>query len=479
MKHQIQELITNKPKHYVAMISRNTELLTWVNKNTLTSNDADLVDKIYSAVNQISNICSKGSIMKYNRNSKKFAGCGPANVCECTKIAISTGVSATKSEYSESKHLEINATRVATMIQKHGVAYNSQREDIKYIWTRPKIPAEVYCKLTNLDWMTEEYINKKKSLTEIADHLNIYYSTVAEYCHKFGFKIRKVSNSSKQERQLADYIESLGFSIIRNDWDTLITKEIDILVSEMNIGFEMNGLRYHSWNPLDSKKYEYRERHIDKTTQSNEKGISLIHITDQEWIHKQDIVKSMVRSKLKLNTRIAARKCTVKLVSTNEERSFLNSYHIQGYVTSVNCVGLYHEDKLVMIMSSGRSRFSKEAKNEILRVCAIPDITVVGGLSRLVKHTKLLINNETLITYCDLNNSTGNGYTTAGFTLLRQTAPGYFWTDSNAVYSRYKCQKANLAKWLTSFDKNKTESENMFDSKFRRFWDCGNLVFII
>ena len=30
---------------------------------------------------------------------------------------------------------------------------------------------------------------------------------------------------------------------------------------------------------------------------------------------------------------------------------------------------------------------------------------------------------------------------------------------------------------LSSFDNNKTESENMFNNGYRRIWDCGNLVF--
>lgn len=73
----------------------------------------------------------------------------------------------------------------------------------------------------------------------------------------------------------------------------------------------------------------------------------------------------------------------------------------------------------------------------------------------------------------------GNVYKNSGFTFLRSTKPGYFWTDGNDIkISRYRVQKHVIEKLhLKYYDSNLTEEENMRNNKFRRFWDCGNNVY--
>jgi len=43
------------------------------------------------------------------------------------------------------------------------------------------------------------------------------------------------------------------------------------------------------------------------------------------------------------------------------------------------------------------------------------------------------------------------------------------------LYSREKFQKHKLEKILTTYDKNLSESENMFKNKYLRIYDAGNL----
>ena len=101
------------------------------------------------------------------------------------------------------------------MLEKYGVEFNSQREDKKHIWNRPKIPLTVHSKLIDYEWMNVEYNIKKRSLTDIAAELDVYYSTVAEYCHKFGFIIRPTSLRSLEEIQIVQYIKSLGCNHVK------------------------------------------------------------------------------------------------------------------------------------------------------------------------------------------------------------------------------------------------------------------------
>jgi hypothetical protein len=475
MKDTILKLIEGKPKHYVKMITKNEELLEWINTNSLSTSD-HLPSRIYSAIFQVSDICKYGNTKQFDRISTGFVGCGPAKTCNCTLNKISENVSKAKQSFSTEANQQINDKRSATMLEKYGVAYNSQRTDTKHIWTAPKIPLIIHDKLTDYEWLNEEYNVKKRSLTDIADELDVYYGTVGDYCNRFGFAIRQTSQRSLEEIQICKYITDLGIIVEESNRTIVAPKELDIYIPSAKLAIEVNGLRWHSHHPSLSKP-EDRKRHISKTLIAKENGVTLMHITDYEWKHKTDIIKSMIVSRLNLNKKIHARKCIIKPVAKQQEKEFLNLYHIQGFTGSSAAIGLYYHDELVMLISIGIPRYNKTYTHEIIRMCAISGITVVGGVSKLVAYLKNTYPNSNILSYCDLSKGTGIGYENAGFVLEGMTSPGYFWTNSAIMISRSKCQKANLQKWLPSYDNTLSEAVNMFNAKYRRYWDCGNAIY--
>jgi hypothetical protein len=480
MKNEILQLISTNPRGYVAIIKRNPVLLEWVELSAKGSVKDSLLTKIYSAVNNVDTTCPHGNNKKVRRFSLGLSNCAHANACKCNQESISSNVSATKSNFSEADNEAINAKRERTMLKKYRVAFNSQREDLKHIWQRPKIPLEIHALLNDEQWLNTEYNIKQRSLSEIADELSVYYGTVGWYCTRFGFAIRPSSRRSREEIQLQAYIEELGFSTLSSDRAIISPKELDVVVPERRLAFELNGLLWHSYHPKNEyPEAQDRRRHRAKTTSASEAGYQLFHITDYEWRYKQDIVKSIIASQLGLNTTIAARKTIIKDVVREDEEQFLNQYHIQGYVRSERCLGLYHDDALVMLMSVGKSRFNKKADLELLRLCSVTGVTVVGGLSKLLAHLRTIYPNQVLVSYCDLSKGTGRGYDQAGFSLIGVTEPGYIWTDGNSVISRFKTRKKELQKWLSCYDGALSEAQNMFNGGFRRYWDCGNNVYQI
>jgi hypothetical protein len=474
VRNQLLEIINQNPKTYKHIIKKDEKLWSWIEGNCLVSTD-HIPSKIYSAIFQQSDVCKYGKIKKFTRFSSGFSFCGPAAVCKCTKESISKNVKSTKSDYSDYKNQEINKKRSQSMIEKYGVAYNSQREDIKQIWSKPKIDQTVYEKLTDQTWLYNEYVINDRSAVDIADQLDIYYSTVIEYCKSHGFKIKQKSQYSLTEVKISNFIKDLGFDIETNNRELLDKKEIDIFVPSKKLAIEVNGLYWHSYNNKKND-YEDKTRHLIKTELSESAGIDLLHVTDWEWNNKQNIVKSIIKSKLNLNKKIHGRKTLIKTISSRESKKFLNENHIQGYCASSIKIGLYYNNQLVMLLTAGKNRFKKNCI-ELHRLASLNEITVVGGASKLLKHLKNQIN-EPIISYCDRDKSNGNVYKTLGFKLIDKTGPGYFWTDGNEIFSRYKCQKQNLKKWLKSFDPSKSESENMFQAGYRRYWNSGNLVFV-
>ena len=470
MKSEIVELIEKNPKSYSVMIRSKPELMEWIDSNTLTTS-THLPTKIYSAVYQVSDICDYGNVKKFTRWSTGFSNCGPASTCKCTKTQISKNVSISKLSVSDEKNAAINKKREKTMIAKYGHKYNSQRVDIKDIWKRPKISQDIHDKLTDYAWMEKEYVSKKRTAVDIASELGVYYTTVIDHCTRHGFDIRKTSNYSMVEVDISNYIKSLGVDV-ENNIRMKNNKEIDIFIPSHNVGFEINGLFWHSY----PGRPENKTRHLDKITEAHDMGISLTHITDWEWNNKPDIIKSMISVKLGKANKIFARKTKIVTVSPNDAKLFLTMNHIQGPCNSSIYYGLIHNDTLVMVMSFGKDRF-KSGHVELHRMASIHNTVVVGGASKLLKHFRTCHPTSSLKSYCDIDKSSGNVYKELGFELVKQTQPGYFWTDGNNMYSRYMCQKKKLSKWLPNFDANKSESDNMFDNGYRRYWTSGNYVF--
>lgn len=477
MKDQILKLIKDKPKHYSRLIQADPQMKIWVEENTIDKSD-HFPSMIYSAVNKVSLICPNSNTMKLNRWSEGLSYCGPARSCECTKKAISKGVAKTKSNID---HTISNDKRKKTMLKKYGVEFNSQRSEIKNILKKPKISNEAHEKLSNKEWIINEYITKNRSSVDIANELKVYYSTVASYCISHGLSIKRRSNYSMTEIEIGNFIQDLGYNVEYSNWEILGNKEIDIVVPETNLLIEVNGLYWHSHNPK-SGKIENPRQHIEKTINAKEKNYELIHITDYEWNNKKDIIKSILSSKLRRNKRIYARNTElVRNLPNKEIKEFLIKNHIQGSCVYSTSYGLVDKKtkELLQVVTIGKSRFDKkDSAIEIYRIASKLMTTIVGGVGKLMSSIEKDHKNRKIISYCDISKSSGNLYEQLGFEKEKTSSPGFFWTDGTEVLSRYYARKNNMPKFLKEYNPILSQAENMFNNNWRRYWDCGSYKFV-
>jgi len=249
-------------------------------------------------------------------------------------------------------------------------------------------------------------------------------------------------------------------------------KEIDVLIPSHKLGIEFNGLYWHS------DLYKDNNYHLDKTKLTNNKGYQLIHIFEDEWLEKPEIIKSVIKNKLNIyDKRVYARNCEIRLVNKIEEKSFLNNNHIQGFVGSNICYGLYYNNELISLMSFGGLRKSlgydsKEGSYEMLRFCNKLNYSVVGGASKLFKYFIKNHDVKTIISYSDNRYFDGSLYDKLGFEFIDNTKPNYFYTINHIRLNRFKFRKDVLIK--EGFDPNKTEKEIMKERGYNRIYDCGN-----
>lgn len=267
--------------------------------------------------------------------------------------------------------------------------------------------------------------------------------------------------------------------ILVNDRKKLNGLELDIYLPDINVAFEVNGIYWHS------ELYKEKNYHKNKTELCEKSGIHLIHIYEDDWINKNNIIKSRILNIInRIPNRIYARKCEIRELTKKENsivKKFLVDNHMQGYVSSQINVGLFHSNTLVSLMTFGKRRVamgvkrSVENEYEMLRFCNILNNNVVGGASKLLSYFIKKYNPVRVTTYADRSWSNGNLYKKLGFKFLYKTNPNYYYIINNVRKHRFNFRKDVLVK--QGFDKNKTEVEIMHERGVYRIFDSGNIKF--
>lgn len=279
------------------------------------------------------------------------------------------------------------------------------------------------------------------------------------------------------ENNLYEYITNIySGEVIRTYRDGL---EIDVYLPALKIGFEFNGLYWHS------ELFKDIDYHKNKTIFFERKGIKIIHIWEDDWIEKRDIIESIIKSNLGIvGTNVYARKCTFTQISDSSCKKFLNDNHIQGWCVSRYRFALLFNGEIVSILTVGKERLNLgkggrkcESQLEILRFCNKLNTKVIGGFSKLFNNLSEIVEFKKMTTYSDSSIFTGDVYKKNGFDFVGQTKPGYHYIIKGSRRNRFNFNKTKLIEM--GFDRNKTESQIMFDNNFYRIYDCGNYKFEI
>jgi len=325
---------------------------------------------------------------------------------------------------------------------------------------------ELTTKLNDKDTLIDLHHNQKIAINKIAKMYGIPCMNMHRIFYKHGIEPKRFYASSG-ENELLEYVRSLGFDAHNNRINNNKT-EIDVFVPELNIGFEYNGLWFHRDDRVGDAY------HLNKTKIASDNNIKLIHIFEDEWLHKQDIVKSRIASILGKGDRIYARKCKIVNMDHDARKIFFDNTHIQGDTSASICYGLEYDGKIVAAMSFGAPRFNDKYQYELIRYSSVGN--VIGGASRLFQHFLKEVNPSSVISYCDRRWGSGNLYAQMGFSHTHDSEPNYYWCKGDKRYSRYMFMKSRLIK--EGYDPSKTEDQIMKSRGFIKIHDCGNSVFV-
>jgi len=295
---------------------------------------------------------------------------------------------------------------------------------------------------------------------------------------------------SKPENEIRDFLREHGLNIVQGNRKILDGKEIDLLEENLKIGIEHNGNIHHTEIFGGKDKYY----HLNKLLLANSKGYNLLHIFQDEWEYKQDIVKyKLLHIFKKSNAKIIyARKCILKdNIDIHEKNEFLINNHIQGKNNSKTNIGAYYNNELVAIMSLDSKRNMSKSKShtentwELTRFCVKNGYIISGIADRLLKLFIKLYNPKNIISFADRRwtmNKDNNIYTKLGFNFIKILKPDYSYynydIDEYKRFHKFGFGKKQLKKKFPEiYDDSKTEWQMMQELGYDRIWDCGKFKY--
>jgi hypothetical protein len=336
--------------------------------------------------------------------------------------------------------------------------------------------------IKDTDFMND--IIENKTWKEIANHFGLTtksHSSTYNFLRNAGYEPKIACGSSRQEKEILEFTTNICNDIVHNSKNIIKPFELDIFSPSKRIAIEYNGLFWHSFDRKETKKERYY--HLNKTHMCESNNIQLLHFFENEWIHKRQIIESMIKSKFgSYDIKLNGRDCYIKEIRSDIYKKFCDDNHLQGYCQAKIKLGAFTvNNKLVSVMSFSKPRFQKNKNicHEIIRFCSELNTTIRGIFPKFLSYAEKNYGIVDIISFgnrrwCNINN---NVYLTNGFSVDSITGPNYFYFDKyHNIISRYKSQKHKLV-GIAKFP-DQTESEIMFSNGYRRVWDCGSIKFI-
>lgn len=329
---------------------------------------------------------------------------------------------------------------------------------------------------TKYDYSKVVYEEMHKKVCIICPEHGEFMQTPSK--HILGQGCRKCSIEEKRTKREVVYYKDLlprGNSEIYNILCNFLGDEnvktsvgdIDILIPTLNIGIVYNYI-------VPNNKWDL----YNETMNANNNGIKLIHIFDDEFLYRKNIVIQKLLHLLKIPKicpKIMGRKTIIREIDNDTAKEFLNINHIQGYTNSTIKLGSYYQGILIGVMCFSKTGIKDEW---VLNRFATDNKYICQGVGgKLFKYFIKFYKPCKIKSFADRRwtLSEDNIYAKLGFKLVKKLNPDYrYISDSN---SRERIHKFNLRKKTLhnhyGFPIDMTEKEMVEKLGLHKIWDCG------
>ena len=198
----------------------------------------------------------------------------------------------------------------------------------------------------------------------------------------------------------------------------------------------------------------------DFSNKINIQNQRIIHLWEDVYLSKTDLVNSRILTMLGSFTRLHARHCFIERIDKLTADKFLKINHLQGSVNAKFKYGLFlkpqyverffgtvvcgdtdngiksPQPKLIAVATFSGARTMKIGERagtrsfELIRFATLQNYVVVGGMDKLLKAFIKEHQPDDIMSYADRDWSDGRSYEKLGFTKIENTSPQSFYLNS-------------------------------------------------
>lgn len=208
-------------------------------------------------------------------------------------------------------------------------------------YRKKRLSDSAYAKLIDEVYLRDLYVTRDLPITKCADEIGCSPCAVKTSLSVFGIDYvpRIHLNESHAEIELYEFIQSIVPTAIRT---YKIGKHLDIFIPERNLGFEFNGVYWHS----DAKRHSLY--HATKVEHFYSHGIRYIQVWEDDWNLRNDSVKSFIRGILAHQT-VPANHSIVEILP-NIFDSFISTNHMVDSIDSDIRLGMFVGVELISVI---------------------------------------------------------------------------------------------------------------------------------
>lgn len=319
----------------------------------------------------------------------------------------------------------------------------------------------------NIDWI--EYVKENGGIQSIANKLKVDGNVIARKLKSYD-PTYKFSKSSIED-SIEHILITNNIKYIKNSRSIIKPYELDFYIPDFKIAIEYNSFKYHT----DDNKHIDKNYHKNKTDLCKSQEIQLLHIFQDEWFLKQDIITNKILNLCgKTQKGIAARKCNILKISWDVAKSFIDKFHIQGSGSGATVsYGCYCNTELIGVMT-----FIKQNNEWVLNRFASNENNNPGMAGKLLKQFIREYNPDKITSFADLRYSYGNLYNKLGFIIDKILPPDYSYVKGNNLYNKRQFRKNKFKDYFGLDIKGKTETVLAEEIGLKRIWDCGKIRYV-
>jgi hypothetical protein len=267
---------------------------------------------------------------------------------------------------------------------------------------------------------------------------------------------------------MQNYIKTIyDGELIFNNRTLIRPYEIDIYLSEYNLGFEMNGNYYHS-SGYANKSPDY---HIIKTKLGHNNGIRIIQIFEDEVEYNERVLKSFVDKVLGKSNQIQyPQNLDIAInIDENVRIEYIKRNSLYDYIKSDFDIILYKDDIIYYMVCI---RIDNQNNFTIVNEITLLNNIVINGLDYVIDY---ILENYVVgkIKYISNIRLNGLGYLGDRFKSISITKPNKYYINKIDYYHRSRRITGALLKRYYNNMVVYLGDENKMDHIF----DCGNEVF--